>query len=305
LGAEAIWLAEISWPPGLAFLLTFLPLLFPDGRPPSARWRPVAWLGGISVFMLVMPAAIMLWPLRGLLLLEPYESYLDANLDLNLIMLGLFNLSFPLLLLSSALALLSLGWRFWNAQGVVRAQMKWFLLGGIVTLVGFMLLEDVSEWQPQLHILFDLLGIFIILALPLAAAVAILRYRLYDIDVIIRRTLVYAVLTTLLTLLFFGGIIVLQSLFVALTGQRSDVAVVASTLVIAALSTPLRLRIQKVIDRRFFRRKYDAERVLAQFAATARNETDVDRLTAELVEVVQETMQPAHVSVWLRPTGNR
>ena len=130
---------------------------------------------------------------------------------------------------------------------------------------------------------------------------AVFRYRLYDIDVVVRKTLVYAVLTALLALVYFGSVVMMQTLFSRLTGvEQSTLAVVVSTLVIAALFTPLRRRIQDWIDRRFFRKKYDAQQVLAQFALTARDETDLDALLAELVRVVDETMQPEHVSVWLR-----
>jgi len=137
--------------------------------------------------------------------------------------------------------------------------------------------------------------------IPLAIAFAVLKYRLYDIDIIINRALVYGTLTATLVALYFGGIVLLQRLFVALTGQRSTLAVVASTLIIAALFTPLRRRIQSFIDRRFYRSKYDARKTLEAFSAKLRDETDLEALNSDLVGVVRETMQPTHVSLWLRP----
>jgi hypothetical protein len=139
------------------------------------------------------------------------------------------------------------------------------------------------------------------LSVPIAIGVAILRYRLYEIDLIVNRTLVYGTLSAMLIALYFGGIVAFQSVFVALTGQQSTLAIVASTLLIAALFTPLRRRIQSFIDKRFYRRKYDAAKTLEAFSAKLRNETDLNALSADLVGVVRETMQPAHVSLWLRP----
>jgi hypothetical protein len=140
-----------------------------------------------------------------------------------------------------------------------------------------------------------------LVGMPISMGIAILRYRLYEIDTLINRTLVYGSLTATLVGLYFGGIVLLQRLFVAFTGQKSTLAVVASTLLIATLFTPLRRRIQAFIDRRFYRRKYDAAKPLEAFSTKLRDETDLDTLNAELVGVVRETMQPAHVSLWLRP----
>jgi hypothetical protein len=148
-------------------------------------------------------------------------------------------------------------------------------------------------------------GLLVIPSIPIATGLAILRYRLYDIDRIINRTLVYGSLTATLVAVYFGGIVLSQRLFVALTGEKSTLAVVASTLAIAALFNPLRHRVQAFVDRRFYRRKYDAAKTLEAFNARLREETDLDALSNDLVGVVKETMQPAHVSVWLHPDPAR
>jgi hypothetical protein len=194
---------------------------------------------------------------------------------------------------------------------VERQQTKWVVLGIIVVLTGiFVVLPIFTFFFPALNqpntLVYSIVGMaypLVLLSIPVTVGIAVLRYRLYDIDVLINRTLVYGTLTVLLALVYFGLVIGLGSLVRLLTGQlsQSPVVIVASTLVIAALFQPLRHRLQVIIDRRFYRRKYDAARILAAFSVTLRNEVDLNQLREELVAVVQETMQPSHVSLWLRP----
>jgi hypothetical protein len=154
------------------------------------------------------------------------------------------------------------------------------------------------RWLEQFSFVLSMVAL---VGLPIAVGIAIFRYRLYEIDLVINRTLVYGPLTALLVLFYLAGVVSLQYVFRALTGQESQIAIVASTLLIAALFTPLRRRIQSFIDRRFYRSKYDARKTLEAFSIKLRDETDLKALNNELVGVVRETMQPAHVSVWLRP----
>ena len=195
---------------------------------------------------------------------------------------------------------------------VERQQTKWVVLGIITVVTGiFVVLPIFDFFFPmfnQLNTPSSLIFGFapyplLLLSIPVTVGIAVLRYRLYDIDVLINRTLVYGTLTVLLALVYFGLVIGLGSLMRLFTGQlsQSPVIIVASTLVIAALFQPLRRRLQSIIDRRFYRRKYDAARILAAFSVTLRNEVDLNQLREELVAVVQETMQPSHVSLWLRP----
>jgi hypothetical protein len=195
-----------------------------------------------------------------------------------------------------------------NARGVERQQIKWLLYAGAIFFVGSSL-KIAVVYFIQLEGPWGLRISYILVAIgglggPIAIGIAILRYRLYEIDTLINRTLVYGILTVMLVALYFGGIVVLQRVFVLLTGQQSTLAVVASTLLIAALFSPMRRRIQSFIDRGFYRRKYDAAKTLDVFSAKLRDETDLDALSDDLVRVVRETMQPAHVSLWLRPEAS-
>jgi len=201
-------------------------------------------------------------------------------------------------------AVSTLGLRLLRSRGIERQQIKWPAYTAVVAACGSVLYDTAIsetigsrwlEWAAFVVVIAALVGF------PISIGIAIVRYRLYEIDTLINRTLVYALLTAILAAVYFGAVVLLQSLIVALTGQQSTLAVVASTLLIAALFNPLRRRIQSFIDRRFYRSKYDARKTLEAFSATLRDETDLDALSNDLVGVVRETMQPAHVSLWLRP----
>jgi hypothetical protein len=296
LGGEASWLGQWIWAPGLGLILVFLPLLFPDGYPPSHRWRPVAWLGGLSIGLIVVSSMILLWPERGPALLTGDESpshVLQVLVDF---------IAVPMLFVAGLGAVISLFVRFRRARGDERQQIKWFASAAALSLLWIFVL-DASTLSGVPGAIAVLSGLLVLPSIPIATGIAILRYRLYDIDNLINRTLVYGSLTLMLVLVYFGGVTATQVVFTALTSQEEQpqLAIVVSTLVIAALFTPLRRRIQSFIDRRFYRRKYDAAKTLEAFSAKLRDETDLDALGDDLVEVIRETMQPAHVSLWLRP----
>ena len=303
LGAEASWLGQWVWAPGLGLVLVFLPLLFPDGHPPSYRWRPVAWLGGLSIGLAVVSSMILLWPERGPALVTGDES---PSHVVDVILL----FALPLMLLAGLGAVISLVVRFRRARGDERQQIKWFASAAALTFVWILVSEVFEELTsieggvPEAVLAFTSASASLVIpSIPIAIGIAILRYRLYDIDILINRTLVYGSLTAMLVSLYFVGIVVLQRVFVLLTGEQSTLAVVASTLVIAALFNPLRRRIQSFIDRRFYRSKYDTAKTLEAFSAKLRDETDLDALSGDLMNAVWETMRPAHASVWLREPG--
>jgi hypothetical protein len=286
-GAEvAAFLYGIN--PGI-ILAIFVPLVFPDGRLPSRRWRLLVWLIGAGVTLHAVDAA-----------LEPGgPDPLGVELPPN-VYGGFVVVQIALFIVGILGAAASVALRLWRARGQERQQLKWLVYATSVVMVG--MVGAVFIPLPVGDV-FWFIGIFGFAAMPVAIGIAILRYRLYDIDRIINRTLVYGTLTTLLGLLYFGGVTATQAIVQTLTGQEKlpQLVVVASTLVIAALFNPLRRRIQSFIDRRFYRRKYDARKTLEAFSAKLRDETDLDKLGDDLVGVVGETMQPAHVGLWLRP----
>ena len=294
-GELASWVYCWLWVPGLG-LLVFLSLLFPNGRLLSDRWR---WFARLSALLTLVGAVLAAFSPGPIVLGLPairnplgIDSFPNAYKPVQVLMLVLIAISVASLLM-----------RRLYARGVERQQTKWFTYTAAVASSGAILQYLISEpldlvwlgWVGQALVLIGLAG------LPISMGIAITRYRLYEIDTLINRTLVYGALSATLVALYFVGIVVLQRVFVALTGEQSTLAVVASTLLIAALFTPLRRRIQGFIDMRFYRRKYDTRKTLQAFSVQLRNETDLDALSDDLVGVVKETMQPAHVSLWLRP----
>jgi hypothetical protein len=280
----------------------FLPLLFPDGHPPSPRWRPVGWLGVLSIGLTVVSSTILLWPERGPALVTGDEN------PSHVVQVLVNFIAVPMMSVAGLGAVISLLVRFRRARGEERQQIKWFASAAALTVVwiivfSFVFGELLSAEGGLPETIIFLSGLLVIPSIPIATSIAILRYRLYDIDRIINRTLVYGSLSAFLALVYFGGVATTQAIFRALTGQEQlpQLAVVVSTLVIAALFMPLRRHIQSFIDRRFYRRKYDARKTLEAFSAKLRDETDLNTLSDELVAVVRQTMQPAHVSVWLHP----
>ena len=276
-------------------------LLFPTGSLPSARWRVLVWV--VVGVASVHAASVALAP--GTLVEYPIENPVgieSAGALRTLAEASILVLVIPLMLLS----VVSLFMRLRRSSGAERQQLKWFAYAAALLatdLVSSVLAALFVETIP--HVVSELVFFPIFIAtlsgIPVAIGIAILKYRLYDIDVIINRTLVYGSLTVLLVATYLGGVVGLQYVFRALTGEGSTLAVVASTLVIAALFNPLRRRIQGFIDRRFYRRKYDAAKTLEAFGARLREETDLDALSNDVVGVARGTMQPAHVSLWLRP----
>ena len=290
----SVWISLWYWFPLLGLTLIFTPLLFPDGRPPSPRWRFVVWGATLALALVVflgafrerieMPGVSMDNPVGIPGIEDPEQSTLGT------VLLASF-------VLFVVLALASVVVRYIRSGGVQRQQIKWLLLATALS-ASMVFFEEITRIEVDTEVLFAIsIALF-----PAAIAIAIFRYRLYDIDVIINRALVYVTLTAMLALVYVGGVVGLQYAFRTLTGGgESQIAVVASTLAIAVLFVPLRRMVQAFIDRRFYRRKYDAAKTLDAFGARLRDETDLESLSNDLVSVVRDTVQPEHVSFWLAP----
>jgi hypothetical protein len=299
-GLAMVWIRAWVWVPYVGlFVLLFL--VFPEGWPQS---RALRWFTSLVLFVIAYGTVLAAFSPGPI---DAIGGAVDNPLGMEALRgVGTNSAVGPLesvLYVLGIVAAASLFGRMRRARGVEHQQIKWFTYATVVLVGGVVLSFTVSEatgvkWLGEIGFVLRMVGLA---GLPIAIGIAVLRYRLYNIDRIINRTLVYGSLTAMLAALYFGGIVVLQRIFVLLTGENSTLAVVTSTLLIAALFTPLRGRIQGFIDRRFYRRKYDARKTLEAFSAQLRNETDLEALSEDLVGVVRETMQPAHVSLRLRP----
>ena len=296
----AAWIPSWLFVPAVYVSMCYLFFLFPDGRPASPRWRPVIWAVTIvaaaaTLVTALEPGRIYSFPTveNPFGLGEPFgRVVIVANDVTDLATMPVFLVS-----LASMIA------RLRRARGRERQQLKWITYAAALTATSFALSFLASSLAQDWRVVSDaffVLGVVGFTGIPVASGIAILRHRLYDIDVIVNRTLVYATLTAMLAAVYVAGVVVLQTIFRAITGQESNLAVVASTLAIAALFGPLRRRIQDFIDRRFYRRKYDAAKTLENLSARLRNETDLETLGDDLLRVVRETVQPEHASLWLQ-----
>jgi len=302
-GLAMVWIRAWVWVPYVGFFVLLF-LVFPEGWPPTPALR---WFTSLVLFVIAYGTLLAafspgpLWAIGGAVD-NPLGMEALRGLGTNSAVGPVESVLYVLGIVAAA----SQFARMRRARGVERQQIKWFTYATVVLVSGGVLDFTVSEatgvqWLGEIGFALTMVGV---VGLPIAIAIAVLRYRLYNIDRIINRTLVYGSLTAMLVALYFGGIVVLQRIFVLLTGEQSTIAVVASTLLIAALFNPLRRRLQSFIDRRFYRRQYDARKTLEAFSTTLRDETDLEALSEDLVGVVKETMQPAHASLWLRPDSD-
>jgi hypothetical protein len=291
-GLAIAWVATWIW----AFIYPILPfvfLLFPDGRLPSPRWRPFAWVAGLvkGLFLLMVP-----FRAGGL----EYFPAIPNPVGIPALTEAVFEVFAFVTFIVILLATISLPVRFRRARGDERQQLKWVAYAAVVLGVVGVVAPRLAS--PAVSVIVWTLAFT---GLTAAMAVAILKYRLYDIDRIINRTLVYGLLTALLAAVYVGSVLVGGQVFGGIGAEPPSWAVAGATLAVAALFQPARRRIQAVVDRRFNRRKYDAARTVEAFSARLRDEVDLDALSVELLAVVDQTMQPTRASLWLRPSHKR
>ncbi|CAN5712053.1 hypothetical protein BH18ACT11_BH18ACT11_18250 [soil metagenome] len=299
-GEIMAWLSNWIFIPVIFAAPAMLFLLFPDGKLLSRRWRWVFW-----IVILTTCATVVTSIFQPVLNDPPFEGVvnpLPAHPP-RVLLAPLSYVGWPGMAASFLVAAFAMILRLRRSQGVERQQLKW--LAAAAAVLPFASAAGVVGFYLGYDSVAGFLATFSILPIFLAAGYAVLRYRLYDIDVVINRTLVYGLLTVSLALVYFGGVAGLQRLLAPVVRQNGQLAIVASTLAIAALFNPLRQRVQALVDRGFYRSKYDARKTLEAFAGRLRDETDLDVLGEDLVSVVRDTMQPEHVALWLKPDGDR
>ena len=299
-GLAMAWLGEWPWFVALGLVLTFLLLLFPNGRLVSRRWRVVAWAaaanlvlglvwGAFKPTLFAVEPRIFPNPLglqQAAATFELLESVVLASLGL-------------LTILSAA----SIVVRFRRSRGVERQQLKWFTYATVVSVLFWIAFAATGLQQRLPEALANVVGAIFLGAVPVAIGIALLRYRLYDIDQLINRTLVYGLLTVVLGCGYAGVVLVLGQLFGGVTSDPPSWVIAGATLAVAALFRPARRRIQQAVDRRFNRRRHDAARTMEAFTIRLRDHIELETLSSELLAVVDQTMEPTAVSLWLRPSG--
>lgn len=303
--AYVAWLRFLFLPGMLACFGILLPNWFPDGRFLSPRWAFLGWSSLILLAAFTLAAGLLPGPLENRIFRFSYPVDNPLGLFtlpdwLGAVIYDYVNLP---LVAGILIAVLSLVVRWRRSDGVARQQIKWLayflVMLVVIQVVGFELLAGLFYRELLGSALYRGLNVVFQVGFPLVVGVTVFRHRLYDIDLIIRRTLVYSLLTAIFASLYLGSVVLLQALFSNVSGAQSAPSIVLSTLFIAALFSPVRARVQAVVDRRFYRHKYDAAQTLAQFAEMARDEMELETLKSELAQVLIETMQPEQVSIWL------
>ncbi len=291
-GEWGVWLSQLGLSLGLGPMATYLLLVFPNGQPPSARWRPVAWYTLSALTVWIATSSLLFTSVGyGFVVPNPVSLGFAISTDQG----GRLLVSSIVIGPAAILCVAAFVHRFRGSRGVERQQLKWVAYAAVIFVAGLFLVVPLSFGRRPIEIAQQL----VTLSVPVAAGIAILRHRLYDIDLLINRTLVYGATSAAIAATFFIGIVALQALLRPLTAG-SELAIAASTLVSFALFQPIRRRVQDAVDRRFDRSRYDAARTFDLFADRLRDEVDLDALRGDLLAAVRTTMAPAHASLWLR-----
>jgi len=290
--AEFAWLSSWAWAPAMGLLATLSLLLYPDGHLPSRRWRPIAWASVVMVFLLVVPVAVIGWPQRSVDLLQNSDGGPGQSVG------------FAMFAVLAVASVVSLVIRFRRSSGQERLQLRWFTWTAIPFIAFVIVITVLSPLLALPPIVLLCLAVFVMPLLPVSIGIAILRYRLYEIDRIVSRTISWAIVTAMLAVVLLVGIAAIQAVLAPFTNENT-LAVAGSTLVAFALFQPLRRRVQASVDRRFDRARYDGEKTVQAFAEQVRNDVDLASLRASLAAAAGDAVRPTSSSVWLGSRGPR